>query len=126
MCGKVTYTIDAAPLRMYHCHCSICRAASGASFVTNIAVATANFHITAGEGVLSAFESSPGKRRYFCSACGSPIYSHGRKTSHYVSVRCGTLKDDPGVHPAYHAYAGSKAAWVTIGDELPQFEAARE
>jgi len=126
MCGRVTYEIDAAPLVMYHCHCSVCRAASGASFVTNIAVATANFRVTTGEAVLSAFESSPGKRRYFCSACGSPIYSHGRKTSHYVSVRCGTLKDDPGVRPAYHAYAGSKAAWVSIGDELPQFEAARK
>ena len=68
------------------------------------------------------FESSPQKFRHFCSTCGSPIYSHGEKTKHVVAVRCGTLKQDPGMRPSYHAFVASKAAWVDICDDMPQFD----
>lgn len=121
MCGRVQYEIEGKPRFMYQCYCGKCRAASGASFVTNIIVDADRFRITAGKESLAAFESSPRKFRYFCSACGSPIYSHGEKTKHVVSVRCGTLKQDPGVRVAYHAFVASKAAWVDICDEQPQF-----
>lgn len=125
MCGKVRYRITGRPLVMYACHCGVCRAASGAGYATNVAVSTPDFELAAGADVLAAFESSPGKRRFFCGACGSPIYSHGAATSHYVSVRAGTLLDDPGLRPAFHAYVASKAPWVSIEDGIPQYPAAR-
>ena len=59
--------------------------------------------------------------RYFCVACGSPIYSHGERTKHVVSVRRGTLKEDPGLRVAYHAFVAAKAPWVEISDGQPQF-----
>jgi hypothetical protein len=121
LCGKVRYEIGAAPRFMYQCHCGKCRAATGASFATNIIVDTDKFRISAGKEALSRFESSPAKFRYFCSGCGSPIYSHGEKTAHIVSVRCGTLKTDPGLRPSYHAFAGSRAPWMEFCDGLPQF-----
>jgi hypothetical protein len=43
----------------------------------------------------------------------------------YTNEHCGTLDDDPGARPGFHAYVASKAAWVTICDELPQFPEAR-
>ena len=125
MCGKVTYEINGVPLVMHHCHCRVCRAASGAAVATNIIVATEDFKVTSGQESLGAFESSPSKHRFFCSGCGSPLYSHGQKTLHYVSVRSGTLDDDPGIRPSFHAYVASKAPWVAISDELPQFLQAR-
>jgi len=121
LCGKVRYEIEGRPRFMYQCFCGKCRAASGGSFATNVIVDSDRFRITAGKDRLSGFESSPRKFRYFCSACGSPIYSHGEKTKHFVSVRCGTLKQDPGMRPSYHAFAASKASWVDICDDLPQF-----
>ena len=124
LCGKVKYEVSGQPRLMYHCHCSRCRAASGASFATNIVVATEDFAVVSGRENMSAFESSPNKHRYFCSTCGSPIYSHSQKTQHYVSVRAGTLENDPGVRPSYHAYVASKAVWVSICDEVPQIPEA--
>lgn len=121
LCGRIRYEIDGEPRFMYQCHCGKCRAASGASFVTNIIVDADRFRITAGKESLGAFESSPRKFRHFCTACGSPIYSHGEKTKQVVSVRCGTLKPDPGVRVAYHAFVASKAPWVDIHDGRPQF-----
>jgi len=122
LCGKVRYEIEGNPRFMYQCHCGKCRAASGAAFVTNIIVDTTKFKITVGKESLAAYESSPRKFRYFCSSCGSPIYSHGEKTKHVVSVRCGTLKQDPEVRVAYHAFVASKAPWSDICDEQPQFD----
>jgi hypothetical protein len=121
LCGRIRYEIEGRPRFMYQCYCGKCRAASGASFVTNIIVDADRFRITAGGESLAAFESSPKKFRHFCSVCGSPIYSHGEKTKQVVSVRCGTLKQDPGVRVAYHAFVASKALWVDICDEQPQF-----
>ena len=97
MCGRIQYEITAEPRFMYQCYCSKCRAASGASFVTNIIVDADSFRITGGKESLAAFESSPNKFRYFCSVCGSPIYSQGEKTKQVVSVRSGTLRQDPGI-----------------------------
>ena len=121
MCGRVQYEITSEPRFMYQCYCGKCRAASGASFVTNIIVDADSFRITAGNESLAAFESSPKKLRHFCSSCGSPIYSQGEKTRHVVSVRCGTLRQDPGIRVAYHAFVASKAPWVDIHDAQPQF-----
>jgi hypothetical protein len=121
MCGRIQFEITVQPRFMYQCYCSKCRAASGASFVTNVIVDADKFRITAGKKSLTAFESSPNKFRYFCSVCGSPIYSHGDKTKQVVSVRCGTLAQDPDARVAYHAFVASKAPWVEIHDDRPQF-----
>ena len=121
MCGRVQYEIAAEPRFMYQCYCGKCRSASGASFVTNIIVDADRFRITAGKESLAAFESSPKKFRHFCSVCGSPIYSQAERTKQVVSVRCGTLKQDPGIRTAYHAFVASKAPWVDIRDDRPQF-----
>ena len=121
LCGSVRYRIEGQPALMYHCHCDTCRAASGASYATNILVPTESLVIE-GRDVLSSFESSPRKRRYFCSRCGSPIYSHSESMPAMVSVRCGTLKTDPGLAPSYHAWVGSKAPWTTIADGLTHYD----
>jgi hypothetical protein len=81
---------------------------------------TDGFVIVAGRELLAAYESSPNKHRYFCSVCGSPIYSQAQKTSHFVSVRCGTLDVDPGLRPSVHGFVASKAGWDEIHDGLPQ------
>jgi hypothetical protein len=120
LCGAVRYEIRGAPKAMYHCHCTTCQKANGASMATNLIVASEDFVVVAGRERLSAFESSPAKHRYFCSACGSPIYSHAESTRQIVSVRCGTLDGDPGLRPLAHAFVASKAPWTEIRDALPQ------
>jgi hypothetical protein len=124
LCRGVRYEIRGTPQSMYHCHCAQCRKANGAMLATNVMVAGGDFVLTAGGELLGSFESSPGKRRYFCSVCGSPIYSHAEQTRHLVSVRSGTLDADPGLRPQAHVHIASKAPWMQIGDELPQFPGA--
>jgi hypothetical protein len=120
LCGNVTYEVRGAPLGMYFCHCGTCRKATGTAFATNIAISTEDFAITSGRELVTGFESSPKKYRYFCSACGSPIYSQSEETKQMVSVRCGTLDEDPIARPSVHFYVASKAPWLDITDTLPQ------
>lgn len=121
LCGTVRYEVRGLPRVVYYCHCGRCRRQSGSSFATNMAVVREDFAIVSGEEMLSCFQSSPQLRRYFCSGCGSPIYSQGEKHKHIVSVRCGTLDSDLPLRPSVHAFVASKANWVEITDELPQF-----
>lgn len=120
LCGTVRYEIRGAPWTMYYCHCGTCRKATGSSFATNLIVAADDFVVVAGADALTAYESSPQKHRYFCRACGSPIYSRGEATKAIVSVRAGTVEGDPGLRPSVHAYVASKAPWLDICDDLPQ------
>lgn len=125
LCGGLTYEVDGSPLLMYHCYCAMCRAASGASFATNVVYPTASLRILTGEELLAHFGSSPGKRRHFCRSCGSPIYSQSQARPDIISVRSGTLRSDPGVRPSCHVFVASRAHWVEIGDDgLPRHEGA--
>jgi hypothetical protein len=121
MCGKVKYELRGPPKVVYYCHCGKCRKQSGSAFATNVVVAAQDLVFTAGADAIASWVSSPGKRRYFCSGCGSPLYSHGERTKHIVSVRCGTLDSDLPIRPSVHAFVAHKAAWDEIDDDLPQY-----
>jgi hypothetical protein len=60
-----------------------------------------HFRLIAGEEKLSAFESSPGKMRRFCSGSGTHIVAERADQPHVV-LRVATLDDDPTVRPAVH------------------------
>ncbi len=60
------------------------------------------------------------KKRYFCSGCGSPIYSQYDEAMNVLYVRIGTIDDDSELSPDIHIHVGSKAPWYEIRDDLPQ------
>jgi hypothetical protein len=125
LCGAVKYEIagELAPIQL--CHCSMCRRASGTAFAANLPVRTADFRIVAGEANVKAYESRPGKERVFCGECGSPIISRSQGDPDMVRVRAGTLDDPAPTHVAFHFHVASKASWLPIADNLPQYPAAR-
>ena|SRR5581483_1674071 len=125
LCGAVTYEVQGQLAPVQLCHCSMCRRASGSAFASNMPVRAADFRITSGEGALKAYESSPGKERVFCGACGSPIISRSRGDPGRVRVRAGTLDEPAPTHAAFHFHVASKAAWLPIADDLPQYPGAR-
>jgi len=121
LCGGVKFRIcsELAPIQV--CHCGQCRKAQGGPFATNIPVLASALEFTAGEQLLKAYESSPGKSRFFCSVCGSPIYSARDALPDVVRVRAGLVNEPLPVRPESHAYVRSKCNWWPIQDELPQY-----
>jgi hypothetical protein len=121
LCGAVRYQVS-GPLGVpEHCYCSMCRKAHGAAFSTNAVVAAANLHVTAGAELLSEYESSPNRRKCFCSTCGSQLFIKRTNNPEFTIVTLGTVDGEPNVRAERHVFVASKASWVSITDSLPQF-----
>jgi len=122
LCGAVRYVIDGALAPVQLCYCGQCRKAQGSAFAANIPVESASFRLTAGRDQLAEYRASPGKRRVFCSVCGSPIFSQRDDASASLRLRAGTLDEPVDLAIAYHFMVGSKARWWTISGDLPQHD----
>jgi len=121
LCGAVRYEINGDLRGVLNCHCSMCRKAHGAAFRTRASVRSGDFQWSAGEHLLTFFESSPGNHRGFCRICGSPMVSKFEHDPSQLGLPLGALDDDPGVRPEMHVFVSSKAPWYSITDNLPQF-----
>jgi hypothetical protein len=121
LCGAVRYEIEGELAGVQLCHCAMCRRASGAAFAANMPVRAEDFRIVAGAATLKSYESSPGKTRLFCDACGSPIISRTTADPGMVRVRAGTLDEPAAIAAVFHFHVASKASWLPISDELPQY-----
>lgn len=124
LCASVTFEIDGELEPIQVCHCTQCRKAQGAPFATNIPVSTSAFRLLTGKDQLGSFESSPGKERVFCKACGSPVFSRRQDLPDVLRIRAGSLDGDLATKPVAHFYYASKANWFDCDDELPKFAEA--
>jgi hypothetical protein len=59
-----------------------------------------------------------------CAACGSFLWSVVADGA-AVHVTLGSLVDAPSMTPDHHIFAGSKAPWDAILDDLPQYDGYR-
>jgi hypothetical protein len=98
LCGAVRYALPDEFHYAMNCHCSNCRRATGAAFKPFAGIEREKLHITRGEENLLRFGDADAAHDVHCGTCGSLLYS---------VVRQG-------------AFVGSKAAWFTITDDLPQ------
>jgi hypothetical protein len=106
------------------CWCADCRRSQG--FAAAVAPADARaFSITRGAELVCEYESSPGKRRAFCRACGSPLYSRRDDRPDGLRLRLGafdavpeTLKVDAQIHTA------NRPAWAAEAAQAPVYPAA--
>jgi hypothetical protein len=121
LCGSVRYEITASLEGAEHCHCSMCRKAHGAAFSTNSVVPTDRLTVTSGADLISEFQSSPERRKCFCSTCGSQLFIRRLDKPELTVVTLGTIDGDPRTLPERHVFVASKACWHEITDALPQF-----
>jgi hypothetical protein len=121
LCGGIRYEFDGEVTRIGLCHCAMCRKASGTAFAANAPVPKDSFRLLAGAELLRAYDSSPGKQRWFCSRCGSPVYSQSASYPDLIRIRLGSLDLPAGRTPDYHYLLSAKADWDTTDDALPRF-----
>jgi hypothetical protein len=119
-CGAVTWRIDGAPLAVAACHCTNCRAQSGAAYSVNIVAMANGVAIT---GPIKAYEdkaTSSGQPvlRGFCGDCGSPIRSVITTNPAIVAIKAGTAD---AFAPTIHVWTQSKLPWVEIPADIPNF-----
>ena len=122
LCGAVRYRLATAPKEVWFCHCGQCRKAQGSAFAASVPVSRSDFTLLSGGAALKAFRSSPHKARWFCSHCGSPLYSEVEGGS-ALRVRAGSLDEPVQLTPKGHIFVADKASWEELDDDLPRFDA---
>ena len=122
LCDGFRFTV-AGPLENVRlCHCDFCRRGNGTAFSANCTLPVEQFEVLHDEGLIRAFEATPGAFRNFCSRCGSPVFSKLAGDDAHIRIRLGTLERSAKADITAHVWTGSKSAWDEIHDGLPQYE----
>ncbi len=118
LCGAVRYAIS-TPLRtVAHCHCTMCRRASGAAVATWAAVAKEGLSVTKGEAAV--YVSSASAVRKFCANCGAQLFFDYVKPGRWSFVSVGTLDRPERATPALHIWTSNRIPWLHLDDGLPE------
>ena len=118
LCGAIRYRVLAEPSWVGNCHCTLCRRASGAPFVSWLTVASDAFALTKGRPV--GFNSSPFARRQFCGTCGTQLTFQRNKEQDSIDVTVATLDNPDAFPPHNHVFVGTHLSWLSLEDGLPQ------
>lgn len=121
LCGAVQYAVETPIKFVAHDHCSICRRASGAAFVTWCGVKSDQFKLTGGSGKLTAYRSTPEAERQFCSVCGSQLFFRSTNWPGEVHFTRATIRDPMEEKPKAHVFFDDRASWLSVDDDLPLY-----
>jgi hypothetical protein len=119
LCGGYSFEVDGEFSEMADCFCSMCRKAHGAAYATFVGCEAAGFNLMQGEELVCQYQSSEQGVRAFCKTCGSNLPMIGEDQ---VYIPAGMLDADPVVRTSAHLFASSRAPWVEIHDDAPQFD----
>jgi len=122
LCGDVTFAITGRPARWMQRHCSRCRRARSAAHGSNAFYPLSQFSWLSGRENVNTFRP-PDAERFavsFCMRCGggAPVE---RDNVPFVLMPAALFDADPGAGPEAHIHIASKASWLSVHDELPQF-----
>lgn len=110
LCGQVKFEVRTRHLRLYQCHCSLCRRQSGSSSNTAALVPLGQFRWLAGEKKVRSWVKDSGFRSDFCRTCGSPVPNQVRDLP-MMWVPAGLLDEGEGLSVAAHLCLSSSAPW---------------
>ncbi len=120
LCGAVKFSASAKPLFVAHCHCSYCRLAHGAAFVTWLGVPEEEFNFDAGKDALSWFASSKESQRGFCSQCGTTLFFTSLLSPGEMHIARANVTSEVSEKPFAHLFIEHQVDWLDISDGLPQ------
>lgn len=122
-CGAAQFTFDAAPVATFYCHCNDCQRTTGSPFSVELMVPSETFAIT---GELATYtvtgDSGGAVHRRSCASCASGLFLECDSDPGFVFVKAGALDDQAAVRPEMHIFVSAKQPWVTIADDLPQYD----
>jgi hypothetical protein len=120
LCGGVAFSAALPSKWIAHCHCSRCRRAHGAAFVTWVSVPAERAVITDPDRLLHWYGSPPGGERAFCSRCGSPMFFRSGTWAGELHIARALFTDPLDREPQVHAYYDTHVPWVHLADALPK------
>lgn len=108
-CDAVAFESPGPQLFFAHCHCSWCRRAHGAGYVTWVGVPEATFRLVRGQRELRWYESSRRSRRGFCSSCGSTLFFATEAAPGEIHLAAGNIVEGLSGSPQAHVFVEQRA-----------------
>jgi hypothetical protein len=121
LCGIVRFAIELPTIACAHCHCSMCRRAHGAAFVTWVLVGKEQLDVLSGANRLVRYASSKGATRSFCGVCGSSLFFEAEHFPGQVHVVRANIEGEIDRAPDMHVFFSDRVPWVRLADDLPRF-----
>jgi hypothetical protein len=121
LCGAVRFEARLPSKWCAHCHCSMCRKAHGAGYVTWVGFESDHFVLKKGDQHLKWYESSNGARRGFCGTCGSTMLFESARWSGETHVALGCIDDPIDRKPQSNVFFDAHVNWMPIDDVLKAF-----
>ena len=119
-CGAVRFEIELPTRACAHCHCTMCRRAHGAGYVTWAILPRAQLQVRSGSDRLVRFKSSDHGTRSFCGTCGSTLLFETTQDPERIDVALANLDGPIDREPQFHVYFDDRADWIRADDGLPR------
>lgn len=118
LCGAIGFSIRFPSKWVAHCHCTLCRRAHGAAFVTWVSVEQSQAAIDDPQKRLQWYASSREAERGFCSRCGSSLFFRSSKWAGELHIARANFSDPLDREPQVHAFYDTHVDWFTVNDGL--------
>ncbi|MCB2135930.1 MAG: GFA family protein [Rhodobacteraceae bacterium] len=115
LCGAVRLIAKGQPYRVGICHCLDCRKHHGALFHASAIFPEGAVTVT---GEVRAFAG-----RYFCPACGSPVFG---RSGDEVEVNLGAFDAPDQFTPTYELWTIRREGWLPPFPAMRHYERNRE
>ncbi|MHA6297309.1 GFA family protein [Devosia sp. CAU 1758] len=117
LCGRRHYQIEAEPVAVGLCHCTMCRKATGGPFAVLVRLPHAELRWTNARPAI--YRSSPIATRGFCPDCGTPLYLN-YDDDEFIRLTVGSFDHPERLHrPEGHYGVESRISWVDCWNDLP-------
>ncbi|MDH4106618.1 MAG: GFA family protein [Gammaproteobacteria bacterium] len=127
LCGAIRYRFALPPIWVAHCHCTMCRRAQGAAFVTWVGTDGERFELMGDPGRLRTYRSSPAATRSFCGRCGTPLFFESTRWPGELHITLGSVDETTAarLQPQGHVHWATRVPWIgDIHDGLPRQDAS--
>lgn len=119
-CGALQFSVRFPTKWIAHCHCTMCRRAHGAAFVTWVGVDETAFELPDPDGLLRWYASSPQAQRGFCARCGSMLLFRSTRWPGEIHVVRANFDSPLDREPQAHVFYDTRVPWVEVNDALPK------
>ncbi|MBT5266829.1 MAG: GFA family protein [Rhodospirillaceae bacterium] len=120
LCGEISYETDAEPAVVANCHCTDCRAATGAAYATLMFVPRDKVTIRGETKTFThASESGSTMTKHFCPTCGSPMFTENTAREGVLGLRGGNVEQTDKVKPMRNVFLSSKIPSTPLDPDLP-------
>ncbi len=124
ICGAIRYRVCGQPRVVTHCHCTHCRVAHAAPYVTWATFDTADVAFNGDSP--GRYSTRPKVTRTFCTTCGTQLTYHHEDAPEEIDLTVCSLDDPEALTPEDHVWCDRMLSWVRPGDGLPRFARSRD